>query len=266
MIEEKIKLLLAKYCPNFCEIMLDRRTIWIELSKKFNDKLVDSEVKITKDGFVVTENSIPILLGKADSGDKISIDFLNFVDLEIRDLYDSVSNDLKNSVKKVLDRLLLEFDIKELPKPNPTYLNGLSEIFTINKLIKSGTYTLDSIEIKLPNNKTADFRLLNDSNTYVYVEIYNIHIDSSKVTDFLNFKIFVDKRINDKISDKTTGLDNQIRESFFLFPIIWADDSITDYLNEYTEKFDLSISNVLPPCSLVQFDYDGKKGFYFGTI
>ncbi|MDR2084168.1 MAG: hypothetical protein LBP67_04160 [Bacteroidales bacterium] len=263
--KQALKNLTAQYCPFLYDIIKNKESIWDKVSNKFEEKLEIAKDIITNKGQILTENSLPILLGKAEEGDSISKDFLKFIDSEIKYLFDSSPIELKEKTVGLCKRLFLEFDTVELSKPNPTYLNGVAEILVINKLIKSGEYTLLSIEENLSNGKSADFLLKkNETNEKSYVEVFNIHVDDEKVSNFEDFKTFIDKRIEDKYSNKTSGLDGSTKQIFFLCPVIWSGDSIASILKEYDEKFSLQSKNILNPCSLVQIDCKGTKYYHFG--
>lgn len=265
MIKENLKSFTKQFCPFLFEIIGDKEFIWNDISSKFGKKLENANVKILDEGGIIIENSLPVLLGKAEQGDNLSKIFLSFIDSEIKILYNSVPTKLKDKVIGLFRRLFMEFDKAEQVKPNPTYLNGLSEILAINKLIKSGDYELEAIEENLANNKCADFSLLHGvTKVKSFVEIYNIHVESSKVEDFESFKKFMDDRIIQKYSDKTNGLDTETKSHFYLISIIWANDDVNEYINQYSRDFSLERINALKPCSLVQFDKKGIKGFYFG--
>lgn len=255
------------FCPYLFSIMSENNSFWDRLSSKFCAKLDNASLVIESAEKIETENSIPILLGKAVQGEEIFILLLDFIDHQVKFLYESVPARLKDATIGLFERLLLEFDILEQHKPNPTYLNGLSEILTINKLLESGEYTLVEIEEPLGNGKCADFTLVKNGETEkTYVEVVNIHVDSSRVEEFDNFKLFMDARLRKKYDDKTNGLSHLITKKFLLSPCVWSEDSVTDFIEQYGALNHLTELNTLPPTSLVQYTNGSIKGFHFGII
>ncbi|MGN7202666.1 hypothetical protein ACTHQF_00220 [Pedobacter sp. SAFR-022] len=265
IIKANLKNFTQKFCPFLYDIINNKEYIWNEVSSKFEVKLNNANEKVLSEGGIIIENSLPALLGRAEQGDVLCISFLRFIDSEIKTLYDFVPPHLKNTAIGLFHRLFLEFDKKEQAKPNPTYLNGLSEIMSINKLLKTGDYELDGIEDSLTNNKRADFTLIhNQTKAKSYVEVFNIHVDSKQVEDCEAFDRFMNHRINQKYLEKTKHLDDDIKSRFFLISIIWADDDVAELVKQYCQNFDLKDIQAIGPCSLVQYNKDGNKMFYFG--
>ncbi|RZJ99118.1 MAG: hypothetical protein EOO46_22870 [Flavobacterium sp.] len=234
---------------------------------KFTSKLGNASEKIEAEGKIQIENSLPVLLGKASEGSQLFVSFLEYIDQQIKTLYESVPDNLKTRTIGLFKRLFSEFDIKEQHKPNPTYLNGFSEILTANKLIESRAYALLDIEEPLGNGKNADFTLIKDGGSEKsYVEVVNIHIDASKVENIEGFTQFVNHRLQIKYDDKTNGLSDEMKKRFHLSPCIWVDDSAAHHIEAYGNASPLKELGVLPPSSLVQYDNGVQKGFRFGII
>lgn len=266
-IKQNLKDFTSTFCPFLYDLLKDNESFWNEIRTKFNSKLENASEKIKTEGKIQIENSLPVLLGKAAEGGQLFISFLGYIDQHIKTLYESVPDDLKARTIGLFKRLFLEFDIKEQPKPNPTYLNGFSEILTANKLIQSKAYTLVDIEEPMGNGKKADFTLIKDGvSEKSYVEVVNIQVDASKVEDFDGFTQFVNNRLQIKYDDKTNGLSDEIKKRFHLLPCIWVDDSAAHYIEAYGNASPLKELGVLAPSSLVQYDNGAQKGFHFGII
>lgn len=161
-IKQNLKDFTSTFCPFLYDLLKDNEFFWNEIRTKFNSKLENASEKIKTEGKIQIENSLPVLLGKAAEGGQLFISFLGYIDQHIKTLYESVLDNLKARTIGLFKRLFSEFDIKEQPKPNPTYLNGFSEILTANKLIESKAYTLVDIEEPMGNGKKADFTLIKD--------------------------------------------------------------------------------------------------------
>ena len=266
-IKQNLKDFTSTFCPFLYDLLKDNESFWNEIGTKFNSKLENASEKIKTEGKIQIENSLPVLLGKAAEGGQLFISFLGYIDQHIKTLYESVPDNLKARTIGLFKRLFSEFDIKEQSKPNPTYLNGFSEILTANKLIESKAYTLVDIEEAIGNGKKADFTLIKDGvSEKSYVEVVNIHVDASKVEDFEGFMQFVNNRLQIKYDDKTNGLSDEIKNRFHLLPCIWVDDSAAHYIEAYGNASPLKELGVLAPSSLVQYDNGAQKGFHFGIM
>jgi hypothetical protein len=266
-IKQNLKDWTSKFCPFLYSLLKGSEPFWLEIATKFSSKLEHAGDKIKTAGTIQIENSLPVLLGKASQDEQLFISFLEYLDQQVKKLHDAVPVELKARTVGLFKRLFSEFDIKEQPKPNPTYLNGFSEILTANKLIESKAYTLVDIEEPLGNGKNADFTLIKGSGSEKsYVEVVNIHIDASKVENIEGFSKFVNNRLQLKYDDKTKGLSDEIKKHFHLSPCIWIDDSAAHYIEAYGDASPLKTLGVLPPSSLVQYNNASQKGFHFGII
>lgn len=266
-IKQNLKDWTSTFCPFLYDLLKENESFWLEIAKKFSLKLENASDKIKTEGKIKIENSLPVLLGKASEGDQLFISFLEFIDKQIKTLHEFVPSHLKTRTVGLFKRLFSEFDIDEQRKPNPTYLNGFSEILTANKLIESGAYTLVEIEEPLGNGKKTDFTLVkNGGSLKSYVEVVNIHIDASKVESLEGFTEFVNLRLQQKYDDKTNGLSEDIKKCFHLLPCIWSEDSAAHYIEQYGNASPLNGLGILPPSSLIQYNNGNKKGFHFGII
>lgn len=267
IINQNLKDLTNEFCPNLYDILKDDQKFWENLTKKFETKLNIATPVVEASGKVTTESSIPILIGRAKQGESIMISFLKYVDTEVKFLFDSLLPELKKKGKDLFKRLFLEFDLIEMKNPNPTYLNGISEILTANTLIRNGDYQIIDIEAILSNGKTADFELIrNETGKTCYVEVYNKHIKADKIASIEGFKTIVDKAIKDKLVSKTSELTAEEKANLFLTITLWPDTIIHEYLEDYSKTFNLQNLNAFPPTILNQYDSNGSKSFGFGFI
>lgn len=266
-IKQNLKDWTSMFCPFLYSLLKDSEPFWNEITTKFNLKLENANEKIKTDGKIQIENSLPVLLGKASEGDQLFVSFLEYIDKQIKTLHESVPVHLKERTIGLLKRLFSEFDIKEQHKANPTYLNGVSEILTANKLLESGDYVLVDIEEPLGNGKKTDFTLIKSAKSEkYYIEVVNIHIDASKVEDLEGFTKFINNRLQLKYDDKTIELPAEIKKRFHLLPCIWSEDAASHYIEEYGHESPLKEIGVLPPSSLIQYNNGDRTGFHFGII
>ncbi len=266
-IKQNLKDWTSTFCPFLYDLLKDGEPFWLDIATKFSSKLENAGEKIKTEGKIQIENSLPVLLGKASEGEHLFISFLGYIDKQIKTLHESVPDRLKARTVELFKRLFSEFDIREQHKPNPTYLNGFSEILTANKLIESGAYTLVEIEEPLGNGKKTDFTLIKKGGSIKsFVEVVNIHIDASKVENLEGFTKFVDLRLQQKYDDKTSGLPEEVKKHFHLLPCIWSEDSAAHYIEEYGDASPLKELGILPPSSLIQYNNGSQKGFHFGII
>ncbi|MBE8714795.1 hypothetical protein [Sphingobacterium hungaricum] len=265
VINQQLKDLTQEFCPNLHDILQDDQKFWAQLTNKFEAKLNNATPLIEAYGKIKTENSIPILMGRAKLGESICISFLKYVDTEVKFLFDSLLPELKQKGKNLFKRLFLEFDLVEMQDINPTYLNGISEILTANTLIRSGDYQITDIESPLSNGKTADFELVNETGKKSYVEVYNKHL-KAKIPSLEQLTIIVDQAIIAKLDSKTNGLSAEEKADLFLTITLWPETEVQEYVETYSESFSLQKLNVLAPTILTQYDSNGVKSFGFGFV
>lgn len=267
IMNQKLKDLTNEFCPSLYDILKGDQKFWDQLTKKFENKLNIATPAVATSGMVKTESSIPVLIGRAKQGESIIISFLKYIDTEVEFLFDSLLPELKQKGKDLFKRLFLEFDLKKMKNPNPTYLNGISEILTANTLIRNGDYRIIDIEPELSNRRTADFKLIkNETSKTCYVEVYNKHIKADNITNLEEFTSIVDEAIKEKHTLKTTGLTANEKANLFFATTLWPDAKIYQYLENYAKSFNLYNLNAFLPTILTQYDSNGVKSFGFGFI
>jgi hypothetical protein len=267
VINQNLKDLTQEFCPNLYDILKEDQNFWDQLTDKFEIKLDKATPAVEAHGKVQTENSIPILMGRAKQGESIFITFLKYVDTEVKFLFNSLLPELKLKGKDLFKRLFLEFDLVQVGYPNPTYLNGISEILTANTLIRSGDYHIVDIEARLSNGKTADFELIKtETGKKCYLEVYNKHIKANRVSNLKEFTAIVDDAILQKLTLKTTGSTEEEKTNLFLTLTVWPDAETQEYLQTYSKSFSLQNYNAFPPTILTQYDSNGVKSFGFGFV
>ena len=253
-----IKELLSKHLPHVYSIIKDDSRIWNKLQTKFEVKLtgINSEV--------IIENSIPILLGRAELNDQISIDFLKFVDKTINSLKGKIPAELNSLFRKMIGTMIQEFDKKTLDKLTPNYLNWFAEFLAINKILENGTYQLVNFETKQSNDRPMDFELKDDKGKTILIDVFSKHIPNEKAENQELLTLYLNRELDNKFNYKTENLTS--KDGRYILPVFWFDDEIKDNILVYLKTANLNERNIIDPSVLVQNKLEENTEFIFGTI
>lgn len=249
-----LKSLLQGFCPNIYSIIDDNNKYWNKLQKKFEEKL--DKLNLGDQ----TESSILITIGRAADGDETALSFLSFIDHSIAKLKALLPMEMHNAYIKMIKNFVQEFDKEKLDKPNPAYLNWLSEILVLISLISNGEYTLIEFESKLSNGKRMDYALKHKNGQTSLIDVVNIHVPNKKADSKELLALTINSKLDDKMDSKTTKLKD--KTGLFILPVLWYSNEIVSEIFTYLKESNLASRNIVEPSSLVTID--GK--FSFGTI
>ena len=215
----------------------------------------------------------------ASTGDKKALSFLNFIDHQCCSLLETVEPRFRNHINGTIRNMLFAMDAAAIQPNNPAYINFLGEIIGLMHLLSlsNSNYELVEIEGSLSNGKSADFVFRNkESGDLIYIEFVSYHnIDPSKIESDEEFINFLEKKFDQKISDKTKNLNsegnllmiNGEEVLFAILPIIWTEISDLLPFKKAFEKLDAKYANVFQCCSLhVQEIEDGNFVYNFSTV
>lgn len=256
---ENIKTLISRHTPNIHELIGNDNGYWEKLQVKFEAKIETIEVG------QVTENSIPILVGKIEeNNDPISLNFVQLIEGTIKELRAKLTPELLGKLEGMIRTLVLEFDKIVMEKPNPAYLNWFSEMVAINFILKSEGYELINFETKLSNGKSMDFEIQDPSGGVVLIDVVNIHISSDRAENQQKLNLFINGKLSQKNAAKTSGLENT--QGLFILPILWFDDVIASNIVAYVNSTNFNEGNIMTPCMLGQNIIEESTTFIFGSI
>jgi hypothetical protein len=74
-------------------------------------------------------------------------------------------------------------------------------------------------EQPLANGKSIDFVFSSKDGSSIYVEVLNIDYNKSRY-EKEKFQLFLDKRLSDKFSSKSIGLDSETKKKIYIYPIL----------------------------------------------
>lgn len=105
----------------------------------------------------------------------------------------------------------------------------------------------------MPNGKHLDFRLEKVADgKAVYVEVMNIFLEKSKVTDDdQEITKFLTYRIKQKFLEKKLGLKEDIH--FFIVPVLWGDWTDLKIYSDYFKRNKLDIRYISEPIAHVRY-------------
>lgn len=119
-----------------------------------------------------------------------------------------------------------------------------------------------TLEKKNLNGTSFDFYINDDSNNDYLIEVYNIRLNAELLNSTNDIKLFLGKRLENKISEKK--IDNK---NFSLLIVLWGDfEKLIKFENFFKENNSFDSIEVIF-CTLVQYKKDEKNYlFEFATI
>lgn len=246
------------FIPALVNLVDEKDFPWKKIDNLFTQKIKDRIAESNGETFKV-EASIYDIIVEAKKQNLTAIGLLDFLNKLFEELTDNLETREKRLIKSNVKQMLISLDSK--------YLNFLGEIAALNNLIKSKAYRLITIEEKISNGKSIDFKL-RDIKTQkpILVEIVNIHLDSDKVENNPEaIRAFLTKKLTKKIESKTTNLANKIQ--FYLIPVIWGSSKDIKIYSDFFKSNSLNLLDVLEPISYLTYsDTTGYYEHYFQTI
>jgi hypothetical protein len=257
LVKENLQL----YIPSLMEMVGENDLNWDDIDNKFEKRIQQriKEINESEQESMIIQASIYDIIVEAKKNSNQAKGLLVFLNRLFSELNLLLSIEAKRLIKSNIWNMLTALDTQ--------YLNFTGEIAVLNNLIKSGMYDLADVEPKLPNGKTIDFKLRRISdNKFLLVEVFNIHVDSSRVDpNQTDIHKFLSHRISKKIAIKGDGLPSDLQ--FFLVPVIWGGLDAIKVYSEYFQKNKLEIANICEPVSFAMRS-DGM-GYYehrFGNV
>ncbi|HTB06640.1 MAG TPA: hypothetical protein VK806_06755 [Bacteroidia bacterium] len=250
---------LTKYLPSLITIENELSLNWKKIDQLYSEE-IEKRVKLLED-----KESIPVspaifdAIIESEKGNLVAIGYLDFADKLFQELAMHFTKSeislLKDNVRNFLTRL------------DSRHIEYLGEIMVVNQIKKNMKCTLISTEARLNKGKSIDFKLrLNDQNSYILLEVYNIHLGHGRVeSSDEKLKSFLDTRLKGKISSKKAISSEEI---FILAPVFWGEDEDIDIYSEYFKRNRMHIKNVLEPAAYAGYrdKNTGRPIHFFGTI
>ena len=254
-----VKANLQHYLPALVELLVDSNDFpWAKIDTLFSKKLQHRLIEFGN-GKSVIEATVYDIIIEAKKGNSIAIGHLDFLNKLFEELCDSLTSREKGLIKTNVKHMLITFD--------KGHRNYIGEIAVLNNLIKSKSYRLSSIEVKLPNGKSIDFQLeLTGKSKFLLVEVMNIHLEETKVDNSPEaIEKFLTERFTQKLESKTLTLPDNIE--FYLVPVLWGGWKHIKVYSDYFKTNTIKLKNVIAPVAYLT--YSDGKGYYehhFKTI
>ena len=253
---DSLKFNLETFTPGLIKLIGDNPINWDDINNAFNIELSKRLVKLkneNKETLIVSASLYDIIISVRTGNIKAMryLDFLNKVFL-----------DLDSHLLEKDKKLVLKNIIQMLKAIDKRYISFVSELAVLNNLLKSKEYTLENIELRLPNNASIDF-VFNKvhANTKILVEVLSFDLDTDKVEDDEDkIKAFLSHRLNQKISSKKKDLKEDV--SFFLVPVIWGAWEDLQVYSNYFKREKMHVENVTEPLAYLTF-FDPNDETYF---
>lgn len=245
--------LAEKHIPKMVLLIGKDQEFWDQLQLKFELRISTAEVD------QLAENSIPRLIGSAETGNLVASEFLAFIDDSTWRVYNALSDELKNIFVLSVKKLCLEFRKKDEEYPTPSYLNWISELLVLEKFLFSPDHRIINFETKMENGKCADLEVLDSSNSTILIDVVNIHLKAKHRKGIFRE---INRKLKEKINSKFGGMSMKGK---YLLPVIWFDMNLSNFVLDAIKNLDLASMNIIPPCTLFYTPEDIRKS-YLSTI
>lgn len=253
-----VKLNVSLFIPSMLELVAEGNFPWDKIDKLFRAELRQRILLANGESITVDATIFDVII-EAKKSNSTAIGYLDFLNRLFQELSDNLTTSEKILANSIITNMLSKHD--------KGYWGYVAEVATLNNLIKSKSYSLMACEVQLEGTKPIDFKLLNvKTNTYVFVEVLSLHLESHKIHEDPNLmKAFLQGRIDKKLQDK--GIDPESHANLYLIPVLWGDKTAIKKYSDFFKNNSLDIKNVLEPLSYITYsDGNGYYEHYFQTI
>lgn len=228
--ENSLYKVFKEFCPFISEFIKEDIFFWNKISSRYQARLqfIKNELKSNRRvtfqrGFL--DNWIQYKIG-----DQESIEFLKYVDNTVFKIVQRTTINLHDKIKRIVKDSIGNFD----DEVSHRTFNSIGEIFVIEFFL-SKDYSLEAIEVKIPNLKPIDFLFRShDFEKYYLIEVINLHLDKNRIESKEKLIDFFKKRYLDKFKDKSKGNINvALHYNLKLFPIIWTESMVIENQKEF---------------------------------
>ena len=209
---------LMKEVVPICDEFISKKD-WCNIQRRYVNRYANFEVGTLN----ITSSAFIDIIVFARNGDTGSIAVISHIKecMELISSYVEAHTKFKSAYYDILKRMIVSFDSDPNSK-NSDFKNGISELTIFANLCKSCCIEILDIEKPLGNGKSVDFSVrlsatleVLDFDIITYQNIDpSLHATSESINDFLN------KRIADKYTAKTTNLSDGSYPEFRVFPIV----------------------------------------------
>jgi hypothetical protein len=250
------------YCPSLVSFVFLSKTQWDKIGSRFQQRVVTIERQVARNREIKAETTLHDLIILAQNGTAVAKSFLSLIDGLFKDMLNVVPKQYHSKIRQAARNLVSDFDSQR-----SGYLNPIGELLSLLSLLKNSSYKLRAIEFRLPNGKTADYCLANPVGFEILIEVTNIHFQPGKIRDKSDLIVFLSGRIEDKLTDKTKGLDlSQLGREFTLLPVVWCDFEDIHTFSSAFETVEAKYQT-LPFCIIGQTPMsDGTYTHRFSTV
>lgn len=255
---------LTKYLPGILPFCLFPEKKWFEIEAKLKLRYSSIAKEIQISGEAATKTHIYDLMILAEQHrDQFAIDFLNYVNSIFLQLQDLIPAHQHRLITRNCLELIQNFDTK-----SSRYVNMLGEILTLFTIMNSKKFDFVCTEkvIGSPTSIDFEFRTTDGKKSYL-VEVFNVSLDTSKISSSNDLKKFLFHRIAEKIKKKKLiDIKKSANMPILIVIVLWG-----DVINLYSQKSFFSANHQLSGIDiaysqLIQYQPSpGRFTFKFST-
>lgn len=217
----------------------------------------------TKNEPVTAKTTIYDLLVEAHLGNTTAARFLSFIDSIAVGLARVIPEHLKPSARLQARNLFMNFS-----HTSSKYLDTVGELAAILYILeKTSAVPIGFEEKRLSGkNTTLDLSIKFDGGGCIAVEVLNIWINDSKITDESGLHAVLDYRIRKKIQEKTGESLPATQLPFPLLMVLWFQNVQT--VCQFSKAIiGRAKGNELPACVILQYrDEENQKNWIFSSL
>lgn len=242
---EILKMNLNFYVPSLVKIVDAKFFPWEKVARQLYNMLSARIEKFGINSTTIVSASLYDYIIHAKKNEKNLISQLKFFE----EIFSRINQKLpKNQfplIRRTVEQFLTSMDYK--------FRNFLGEFAVLENILTSDFFKLLTVEEKLPNKKSPDFRVYDTLlDKKIHIEVLNIYLDNKEENpSYENIIKFLNHRIDSKINDKLSNIS--IETTFKIQPVIWGSWNHLEPFIDFFEDNILDNPNALEPFSYAIF-------------
>ena len=229
------------------------------IQRAFLQRFITIERAINDTGMFEAEPCFWDVLFRAEEGNQNDKALLFFLNNALKQIYERLNLRFRAQIKTMVRNLFCNFDDEK-----SRLYSGIAEVATLCKILESEELTLKGIEQKMPNGKSVDFVIEQNSEDF-FVEVVSISFAIERTDSWAGMFAFLRKRIETKFEDKYQHLDASYLRRASLLAVLWGD---TYNLKKYWDallRIDKAYSGTVFPFYCLYY-HAGRKEYVYVPV
>ena len=246
--EKDIRPYFNYYISSFLNIFQPSKKQIRKVEESYNKRYQIESNIIKTNGVFESETTMFDLFWQAKENETGAIAFLKFIEDICASLINKLAPELLKQLRSTCFNVVINFDNQQ-----SRYLCFIGELALLDKILSSDKNKLIKIEYELPNGKSFDFAIRNNSKISL-IEVTNIFLETELFKCEEDFHSFANHRFVNKLADKLNNIPEEEKYSFGLLPLFWGKipelRKYYKYINNYKAPKDI----VLPMMTIFPYE------------